>query len=171
MLATVLLVLGLVALLLMILSIIGLDFGEFDVDFGDSGVGLISVLSPFIAGLGIIGGGLMTFGSLGILWSLLIGLGVGVVFAAVSFAILGYLVGSEEEVPTVDMIGRQVRVVEPLSPGRIGSGEVKTPLGTQIISIVADAAHGHNEYLRITGQVEGRNVFSAEQLPFDTAPE
>lgn len=170
MLGIVLLAVGLVALLLMLLSILGVDFGEFDIDFGDSGVGLISVLMPFVAGFGIIGGGLLTFTDLNGFLSLLSGLAVGVVFAGVSFAILGYLVGSEEELPSFDMIGRQVRVIEPVTPGRIGSGEVKTPLGTQVISLVAEVPHGHNEYLRITGKVEGRDVYSAEQLPYD-APE
>lgn len=166
----VLLSLGLIALVLMLLSLIGLDFGEFDVDFGESGVGLISVLSPFVAGFGIIGGGLLTFTDLNTFLALLSGLAVGVVFAGVSFALLGYLVGSEEELPTFDLIGRQVRVVEPVTPGRIGSGEVKTPLGTQVVSLVSDVPHGHNEYLRITAKLEDRDVYSAGQLPHD-APE
>ena len=164
----VLLVVGLVALLLMVLSIIGLDFGDFDFDLGESGVGLISVLMPFVAGLGVVGGGMLTFTDLNPYLSTLVGLIVGVVFAGVSFAVLGYLVGSEEEVPTVDLIGRQVRVIEPITPDRIGSGEVKTPLGSQVVSLVSEVEHGHNTYLRITGRLDDRNVYTAEQLPYDT---
>ena len=58
----VLLVIGLVGLTMTVLSLIGLDIdAAFDIsfDFADSGIGLLSLLTPFVTGFGLIAGGLM----------------------------------------------------------------------------------------------------------------
>ena len=51
MLGIVLLAIGGVGLVLTLLSLFGLDFGDFDFDVGDSGAGLLSILMPFTMGL------------------------------------------------------------------------------------------------------------------------
>ncbi|MXP22020.1 hypothetical protein GIY30_11755 [Gordonia sp. HNM0687] len=160
----VLLVIGLVGLTFSVLSIIGFDIGEVDIDLGDSGVGLLSVLSPFVTGFGVIGGVLLTFTSANPLVVLGAGLATGLVFAVASFAVLGYLVGAEEELPSVDMLGREVRIVEPVTPGRIGSGEVQTPLGARRVSVTARESFGHNDVVNIVARVDERDLYLVERI-------
>lgn len=167
MLATILLVIGCVALVLMIVSMIGIDFGSFDLSVGDSGAGLLSLLAPFVAGFGILGGGLMSFTGLSPVWSLLIGAGAGILLATASFATLGYLVGAEEELPSLDLVGYQVRVVDPVGPDHLGSGEVKTPIGARNLSLTSQTPFVHNDLVRIVAKIEDRNLYLVEKLPFD----
>lgn len=141
---TILLIMGGVGLVLTLLSLFGLDFGDFDIDLGDSGVGLLSIVMPFTMGFGLLGGGLMAFTETPTWVALLVGLATGVVLSVVAVAILGYLVGAEEELPSLDFIGSSVRIVEPVTPGRFGLGEVETALGTQQVTITSDEALEHN---------------------------
>ena len=164
---TLLLIIGIVSLVLMIVSAIGFDLGSIDFSIGDSGAGLLSLLSPFIAGFGVIGGGLIQFTGLSALWSLLIGVAVGILLAAFSFATMGYLVGAEEELPAVDLISYQVRVIDPVGPGNLGSGEVKTPIGARVLSLTAETRFAHNDLVRIVAKVEDKSLYLVEKLPFD----
>lgn len=167
MLGTILLIIGIVGLVFALLSLIGLDFGDLDVHLGDSGVGVLSALSPFLTGLGLVGGGLLVFTGVSTVPALLIGGGVGVMLAVLAVALMGYLVGSEEEVPTFDLVGKQVRVTEPVGPSNLGSGEVQTRLGGQIVSLMAEESYAHNEKVWITAKDPDRNVYRVERMPFD----
>ncbi|GAB93994.1 hypothetical protein [Gordonia rhizosphera] len=160
----VLLVIGLVGLAFSVLSIVGFEIGDVDVDLGDSGVGLLAVLSPFVTGFGVISGMLLTFTSANALAALGAGLATGLAFALVSFVVLGYLVGAEQELPSVDLLGRQVRIVDPVGPGRIGSGEVQTPLGARRVSVTADESYHHNDVVSIVARVDERELYRVERI-------
>lgn len=144
MLGIVLLVIGGVGLVLVLLSLLGLDVGDIDIDLGDSGAGLLSLLTPFATGFGLLAGGLLTFTDTATWLALLVGLIAGLMLSLTAVVVLGYLVGSEEELPSIEYLGSGVRVVEPVSPGRFGVGEVQTPLGAQQISITCDEPLPHN---------------------------
>lgn len=167
MLGIILLIVGLAGLVLTLMSLFGLDFGDFDVHPGDSGVGLLSVLMPFLTGFGLIGGGLIVFGD-GVTSAsaLIIGGGVGLGLALAAAIILKWLLGAGQEVPRHELIGLPVRVVDPVSPGRLGTGEVATPLGSQRITLSADQDFARNDRVRIITKVDGRNVYVVERLPY-----
>ena len=140
----VLLAIGGVGLVLTLLSLFGLDFGDFDFDVGDSGAGLLSILMPFTMGFGLLAGGLMQFSDTSTWVALLVGLAAGALLSVMTVALIGYLVGSEAEVPSLDFVGYAVRVVEPVTPGRFGVGEVDSVLGSQQITITSDEALEYN---------------------------
>ncbi|ALG84940.1 hypothetical protein [Gordonia phthalatica] len=159
MLGIILLIIGGVGLALTLLSLFGLDFGDFDFDLGDGGVGLLSLVTPFATGFGLLGGGLMQFTDTPTWLALLVGLATGVGLSLVAVVVLGYLVGSEEELPTLDYIGSMVRVVEPVSPGRFGLGEVATALGAQQLTITADETLEHNASAVVVEKMDGRDSY------------
>ena len=170
MLGIVLLVIGLIGLLMTILSLVGVDFGSFDVDFGDSGAGLLSVATPFLTGFGLVAGGMLVFTDSGTPISLGAGAAAGVVLGVAAFAVLGYLVGSEEELPSHDPTGSLVRVVEPVAPGRFGTGEISTPLGTRQITITADEPLAHNDRAVVVARIDGRDGFVVSPMTIGDAP-
>ena len=155
----ILLIIGGVGLVLTLLSLFGLDFGGVDVDLGDGGVGLLSIATPFAMGFGLLGGGLMTFTGTSTWLSLLIGLATGVGLSLVAVVVLGYLVGSEEELPTIDYLGSMVRVVEPVSPGHFGLGEVATALGAQQVTITSEEPLEHNASAIVVEKMDGRDSY------------
>jgi len=163
----VLLIIGLVGLVLTVASLIGLDFGGLDLDLGDSGAGLLSALMPGLTGFGLIGGGLLTFTddvSTGV--ALLAGVVTGLVMAGTALLLVRWLWRSGEELPDVDLVGLPVRVVEPVSPQRLGTGEVSTPLGSRQVTITAESELPHNAQVRIIAKLDDRNVYLVERLPF-----
>lgn len=155
----VLLIIGGVGLVLTLLSLFGLDFGDIDVDLGDGGVGLLSLTTPFAMGFGLLGGGLLRFTDTPTWLSLVVGLATGVGLSLVAVVVLGYLVGSEEELPTLDYIGSMVRVVEPVAPGHFGVGEVGTALGAQQLTITADETLEHNASAVVVEKMDGRDSY------------
>lgn len=166
MLGIVLLIIGGVGLVMMLLSLFGLDIGDVDFDLGDSGVGMLSILTPFVTGFGLLAGGLLTFTDTATWLSLLVGLAAGVVLSIVAVVILGYLVGSEEELPSIEFIGSTVRVVEPVSPGRFGVGEVQTQLGAQQITITCDEPLKHDQQAVVVEKLEHRDSFVVAPMSF-----
>lgn len=170
MLGIILLTVGLIGLTLMILSLIGVDLDaaiDFDFDIGDSGIGLLSLLTPFVTGFGLIAGGLMTLAEVPTLPALGAGTLTGLVLAGVAGVLLSYLLRSGAELPTVDLIGERVRVVEPVGPTHLGTGEVTTEIGSRQISITADEDYALNDFVRITSKLEDRNIYHVQQLPYD----
>lgn len=159
MLGIVLLAIGSVGLVLTLLSLFGLDFGDFDFDVGDSGAGLLSILMPFTTGFGLLAGGLMQFSDTPTWVALLVGLGTGVLLSVMAVALLGYLVGAEAEVPSLDFVGSAVRVIEPVSPGRYGVGEVDSVLGTQQITITSDEDLEYNASAVVVEKQPDRDSF------------
>lgn len=164
----VLLIIGLVGLVLTLLSLVGFDIGGFDVDAGDSGAGLLSALMPAVTGFGLVAGGLLTFSgdSVGTSMALLAGAVTGLLVGGAALLVVRWLWRSGEEVPEIDIVGLPVRVVEPVAPGRLGTGEVHTPLGAQQITLAAESEFGHNAKVRVIAKLDDRNVFLVEQLPF-----
>ncbi|QKT07307.1 hypothetical protein HUN08_08995 [Gordonia sp. X0973] len=172
MLGTVLLIIGLVGLVLTLLSLVGVDLDiaadlHLGFDVGDSGVGLLSLLTPFVTGFGLLSGGLMVLRDVPALPALAAGAALGLVLAVIAGFLLSYLLKQGTELPSVDLIGAHVRVVEPVGPGRLGTGEVKTEIGTRQISIAADESYVLGDYVRITNQMEGRTAYHVERLPYD----
>ncbi|MBM7368912.1 hypothetical protein [Gordonia hydrophobica] len=159
MLSIVLLIVGGVGLVLTLLSLIGLDFGGVDFDLGDGGVGLLSIVTPFAMGFGLLGGGLMRFTDTPTWLSLVVGLATGIGLSLVTIIVLGYLVGAEEELPATDYLGSMVRVVEPVTPGRFGLGEVDSALGSQQLTITSDEALEHNASAVIVEKMDGRESY------------
>ncbi|MGB6126009.1 MAG: hypothetical protein WBG47_11700 [Gordonia sp. (in: high G+C Gram-positive bacteria)] len=164
MLGIVLLIIGGVGLAMLLVSLFGLDIGDIDFDLGDSGVGMLSLVTPFATGFGLLGGGLMTFTDTSTWVSLLVGLVAGVVMTIVAVVVLGYLVGSEEELPSLELVGATVRVVEPVAPGRFGVGEVQTQLGAQQVTITCDEILRHDEHAVIVEKIDGRDSFIVARL-------
>lgn len=158
-LSIVLLIIGGVGLVLTLLSIFGLDVGGVDFDLGDGGVGLLSIVTPFAMGFGLLGGGLMRFTDTPTWLSLVVGLVTGLGLSLVAVVILGYLVGAEEELPSIDYIGSMVRVVEPVTPGRFGLGEVDSALGAQQLTITSDEALEHNASAVVVEKMDGRESY------------
>ncbi|WP_132994213.1 hypothetical protein [Gordonia zhaorongruii] len=167
MLGIILLAIGLVGLLLTVLSLVGFEFGDFDVEFGDSGIGLMSVTTPFVTGFGLLAGGLMVFGDTGVFVALLAGLAAGIVLGLVAVAVLGYLVGSEEELPSYDLIGATVRIVEPVSDGRLGTAEVHTPIGSRHVTVTSDETLAHNDRAVIIQRIADHDGFHVSSITFD----
>jgi hypothetical protein len=168
----VLLAIGLVGLVLTLLSLIGFEFAQFDVHVGDSGAGLLSVATPFLTGFGLLAGGLMTFSDTSTPVALAAGIGTGVALSVVAIVILGYLVGSEEELPSFDLIGSTVRIVEPVSDGRLGTAEVATPLGSRQITVRSDDPLPHNAQAVVLEKADGREIFTVSPITFgDVHPE
>ncbi|NNG95742.1 hypothetical protein HLA97_00540 [Gordonia araii NBRC 100433] len=166
----VLLTIGLIGLVLTILSLVGLDIDaavDFDFDVGDSGVGLLSLLTPFVTGFGLISGGLMTFRDTSAAPALGAGALTGLVLAGVAGVLLAYLLKSGAELPSIDLVGARVRVVEPVGPTHLGTGEVQTETGARQISITADEDYVLGDFVRITSKLEDRNVYHVQQLPYD----
>ncbi len=172
MLGIVLLAIGLIGLTLTLLSLIGFEFAQFDVHVGDSGAGLVSVTMPFLTGFGLLAGGLLVTERASTPVALAAGLGTGVVLSLVAFLLLGYLVGAEEELPSFDLIGSTVRIVEPVSDGRLGTAEVKTPLGSRQITVRSDDPLPHNARAVVLEKADGRDVYVVSPITFgDTHPE
>ncbi|HNP56200.1 MAG TPA: hypothetical protein PK331_05420 [Gordonia sp. (in: high G+C Gram-positive bacteria)] len=166
----VLLVIGLVGLTMTVLSLIGLDIdAAFDIsfDFADSGIGLLSLLTPFVTGFGLIAGGLMTFGHTSTALALGAGAVTGLVLAAIAGVLLSYLLRAGAELPSVDLVGSRVRVVEPVGPTHLGTGEVQTETGARQISITADEDYVLGEHVRVTAKLDDRNVYHVQRLPYD----
>lgn len=166
----VLLVIGLIGLTMTILSLIGLDIDaafDFSFDIGDSGLGLLSLLTPFVTGFGLIAGGLMTFGDTSTPLALGSGALTGLVLAAVAGVLLSYLLRSGAELPSIDLVGARVRVVEAVGPTHLGTGEVQTETGARQISITADEDYAHGEFVRVTAKLDDRNVYHVQRLPYD----
>lgn len=161
----ILLVIGGVGLVLTLLSLFGLDFGDFDFDLGDGGVGLLSIVTPFVTGFGLLGGGLMVFTGTPTWLALVVGLATGIGLSVVAIVVLGYLVGSEEELPSLDYVGSMVRVVEPVTPGRFGLGEVATALGSQQLTITSDEQLEHNASAVIVEKIDGRDSYIVARFP------
>ncbi|GAA3970337.1 hypothetical protein [Gordonia caeni] len=166
MLGIILLIIGGVGLLLTLLSLVGADVGEFDVDLGDSGVGCMSLAMPFATGFGLLAGGLMVFGDVGSAPAMLVGALAGLILAAAAGVILRWLWQAGEELPEVQILGSSARVVEPIAAGHFGTGEVSTPLGDQQITITSDRDFAHNEKVRIVAKLDDRDAYLVEQLPF-----
>ncbi|MCF8610469.1 hypothetical protein L5G28_09905 [Gordonia sp. HY285] len=166
MLGIVLLAIGLVGLFLTLLSLIGFEFGSFDIHLGDSGAGLVSVATPFLTGFGLLSGGLIVFDITGTPLALLSGAVVGILLGLVAFALLGYLVGSEEELPSYDLVGSTVRIVEPVVQGRFGTAEVRTPLGARQITVTSDESLAHNEHAVVVDKIDGRESFHVSSITF-----
>ncbi|MCF8587765.1 hypothetical protein [Gordonia liuliyuniae] len=166
MLGIVLLAIGLVGLFLTLLSLIGFEFGSFDIHLGDSGAGLVSVATPFLTGFGLLSGGLIVFDITSTPLALLSGAVVGILLGLVAFALLGYLVGSEEELPSYDLVGSTVRIVEPVVQGRFGTAEVRTPLGARQITVTSDESLAHNEHAVIVDKIDGRESFHVSSITF-----
>ncbi|MGO3326102.1 hypothetical protein [Gordonia sp. (in: high G+C Gram-positive bacteria)] len=173
MLGIVLLAIGLVGLTLTVLSLIGVEFGSVDIHVGDSSAGLLSVATPFVTGFGLLSGGLIVFDATGTGVALVSGAVAGIVLGLVAFAVLGYLVGSEEELPSYDLVGSAVRIVEPIAQGRFGTAEVATPLGTRQVTVTSDESFAHNDRAVIVEKIEHREGFFVSSLTFDevTHPE
>ncbi|WP_245569662.1 hypothetical protein [Gordonia shandongensis] len=163
-LGTVLLIIGGVGLVLTLLSLFGAEIGDVDIDLGDSSVGLLSIVTPFATGFGLLGGGLIVFADTGILPALLVGLVTGIVLSLAAVAVLGFLVGSEEELPSIDVLGSRVRVVEPVSPGRYGVGEIQTPLGAQQVTITCEQSLAHDAEAVIVEKVDDRDGYIVAPL-------
>ncbi|GAA3046722.1 hypothetical protein GCM10010528_27310 [Gordonia defluvii] len=170
MLGIVLLTIGIIGLVLTVLSLVGLEIDsavDLGFDLGDSGVGLLSLLTPFVTGFGLLAGGLMTFRDVPTGPALGAGALTGVVLAAVAGLLLRYLLKSGTELPSIDLIGTRVRVVEPVGPTHLGTGEVQTETGARQISITADADYALGEFVRVTSKLDGRNIYHVQQLPYD----
>ncbi|WP_228461577.1 hypothetical protein [Gordonia spumicola] len=157
--------------MLTLLSLIGFEFAQVDVHVGDSGAGLLSVVTPFLTGFGLLAGGLLTFGHTSTLIALAAGIATGVVLSGVALLILGYLVDSEEELPSFDLIGSTVRIVEPVSDGRLGTAEVSTPLGTRQITVRSTEQLPHNARAVVLEKADGREVFIVSPITFGDHPE
>ncbi len=170
MLGIILLVIGLVGLTLTVLSLIGIDLDtavDLHVHAGDSGVGLLSLLTPFVTGFGLIAGGLMVLGDTPALPAVGAGALTGIVLAAIAGVLLSYLVKAGTELPSIDLVGSRVRVVEPVGPTHLGTGEVLTETGARQISLTADEDYVLGDIVRITGKLDDRNVYHVQQLPYD----
>ncbi len=168
MLGIILLTIGLVGLLLTILALVGIDIdAAVDFDFGDSGVGLLSLLTPFVTGFGLIAGGLMVFRDVSTVPALGAGALTGLVLAAVAGVLLRYLLKSGAELPSVDLVGARLRVVEAVGPSHLGTGEVQTETGSRQVSIAADEDYVLGDYVRITSKLDDRNIYHVQQLPYD----
>lgn len=165
----VLLAMGLVGLALTVLSLIGFEFSSFDVDLGDSGAGLLSVATPFLTGFGLVSGGLIVFDLATAPVALVSGAAAGIVLGVVAFAVLGYLVGSEEELPSYDLIGSAVRIVEPVAKGRLGTAEVSTPIGSRQITVTSDESLAHNDHAVIVEKIDSRERFYVSSVRIDEA--
>ncbi|GED97933.1 hypothetical protein [Gordonia crocea] len=170
MLGAILLTIGLIGLALTVLSLVGLDLDaaiDIDFDLGDSGVGLLSLLTPFVTGFGLIAGGLMTLADTPTLPALAAGALTGLVLAAVAGVLVSYLVKSGTELPSVDLVGERVRIVEPVGPTHLGIGEVKTETGARQVSLTADEDYALGDIVRITSKLDDRNVYHVQRLPYD----
>nr|WP_246372353.1 hypothetical protein [Gordonia humi] len=152
--------------MLTLLSLIGFEFASVDVHIGDSGAGLLSVTTPFFTGFGLLAGGLIVFGDVSTVVALGAGVAAGVVLAVAAFAVLGYLVGSEEELPSYDLVGSTVRIVEPVSGGRFGTAEVSTPLGARQVTVTSDEAFAHNDRAVIVSRLDHRDGYFVSPLTF-----
>lgn len=166
MLGIVLLVVGGVGLLLTLLALVGADIGDFDFDLGDSGVGLTSLLTPFLTGFGLLAGGLIVFGGVSTGAALLTGALVGLVLAAAAGLVLRWLWRSSQELPDVEVLGNAGRIVEPVGAGRFGTAEVATELGHRQVTVTADRDFAHNARIRIVAKIDDRDAYVVEQLPF-----
>ncbi|EGD53518.1 hypothetical protein [Gordonia neofelifaecis] len=159
MLGIVLLIVGGVGLVLTLLSVLGVDAGGVDIHLGDSGAGLLSIVTPFATGFGLIAGGLLTFTGTETWIALLTGALAGIILSIAAVVVLGYLVDAEEELPSFDLIGSSVRIVEPVTPGRYGLGEVRTSLGTRQITVTADEALDHNDEAVVVEKIGDNESF------------
>ncbi len=166
MLGIVLLIIGGVGLVLTLLALLGVDIGDVDVDLGDSGVGLTSLLTPFLTGFGLLAGGLIVFGGTSAGVALLVGALSGLVLAVSAGVVLRWLWRSGEELPDVDFLGNAGRVVEPIGAGRFGTAEVGTALGPRQITVTADRDFVHNDRVRIVAKIDDRDAYVVEQLPY-----
>ncbi|MFC0315465.1 hypothetical protein ACFQNE_10355 [Gordonia phosphorivorans] len=166
MLGIILLIIGGVGLLLTLLSLVGAEIGSFDVDLGDSGVGCTSILMPFVTGFGLLAGGLIVFADVNVAGALVSGALAGLALALAAGVTARWLWRSGEELPDVDVIGSSARIVEPVTAGRFGTGEVSTPLGDQQITVTADRDFAHNERVRVVAKLDDRDAYLVEQLPY-----
>ena len=166
MLGIILLIIGGVGLVLMLLSLVGLDFGEFDFDLGDSGAGFVSLLMPFVTGFGLVAGSMIQFGGTGNGVALVAGAGAGLSRASPAAAVIRWLWRSAEELPTVEVIGSSARIVEPVMAGHYGTGEISTPLGSRQVTVTADRDFHHNEKVRVVAKIDDLDAYFVEQLPY-----
>lgn len=166
MLGTILLIIGGVGLVLMLLSLIGVDFGGVDFDLGDSGAGFLSLLMPFLTGFGLVAGSMISFSGTGGAVAMLIGALAGLAMALAAGMVIRWLWKSGEEVPAVDVIGSSARIVERVVAGHYGTAEVSTPLGARQVTITADRDFPHNAKVRIVGRIDDLDAYFVEQLPY-----
>lgn len=166
MLGIILLIVGGVGLVLTLLALVGADVGDFDIDLGDSGVGLTSLLMPFVTGFGLLAGGLIVFDGTSTPLALFVGALTGLVMAAAAGLTIRWLWRSGEELPEVEILGSSARVVEPFQAGRFGVGEVVTPIGERQVTITGDHGFDHNARVRIVAKVADHDAYVVEQLPY-----
>ncbi|MFT3662475.1 MAG: hypothetical protein QM809_14140 [Gordonia sp. (in: high G+C Gram-positive bacteria)] len=166
MLGIILLVIGGVGLVLMLLSLIGVDFGGIDFDLGDSGAGFLSLLMPFVTGFGLVAGSMIEFGGSGRGVSLLVGAGAGLVMAITAAAVIRWLWHSGEELPSVDVLGSSARIVEAVLAGHYGTAEVSTPLGSRRVTVTADRDFPYDQKVRLVARLDEIDAYFVEQLPY-----
>lgn len=135
-LAIALLVISGTGLLLSALSLVGLDFGPLDVDLGDSGIGLLSLLLPGVTiGTGV--AGLMLVDAQASV--LPAGTGAMAVTAIALYPLLLALHRAGTESLPTQLVGHRVQMVDPLtSPDGLANAEAITANGSQLITVRLD---------------------------------
>ncbi|MGW5522013.1 hypothetical protein [Gordonia sp. NPDC003950] len=134
-----LLIVAATGLCLSLLSLIGLDLGPIDVHIGDSGVGLLGLLTPGITiGAGV--SGLMLLGDTApTIGALAVGAAAMAATMALMYPVLRMLLRAGKESETTELAGHKVSMVDGLdSPQRLGQAEAITPNGSQLITVCLD---------------------------------
>jgi len=138
-LAIALLVISGTGLLLSALSLVGLDFGPLDVDLGDSGIGLLSLLLPGVTiGTGV-AGLMLVDAQASVLPALVAGTGAMAVTAIALYPLLLALHRAGTESLPTQLVGHRVQMVDPLtSPDGLANAEAITANGSQLITVRLD---------------------------------
>lgn len=139
-----LLTISAIGLVMALLSIMGLDLGAADFELGDSGIGLLTLLTPGITlGTGV-AGMMLTLDVAGPLISLSVGAGALVLGVLTLYPLLRVLLRGGQPAQTTDLAGHPVTIVDAPDWHRVGTAEAITANGSQVLTVLLDPQyHGH----------------------------
>lgn len=143
-LTTTLLVISAIGLVMALLSLMGMDLGAADFELGDSGIGLLTLLTPGITlGTGV-AGLMLALDVAGPLISLAVGAGALVLGVLTLYPLLRLLIRGGQPAQGTDLTGHRVTIVESPDRHRVGVAEAITTNGSQTVTVLLDPQyHGH----------------------------
>lgn len=123
---------------LTLLSLLGADFSAFDVELGDSSVGLLSLLAPGVTLGSGVAGLLLAFDLAGTTAALLFGALAFVLGVFTLYPLLRVLLTAGRESEPTELAGHPARVVETAGRTSLGLVEVVTENGSMTVPVYVD---------------------------------